>query len=330
MLIITLRGISVQRNKKCLTLKVVNNPVPLSRPPDLRRHLPLIFGWAYFMLKYSCRETKYTRKKVVEYRMDAFFNEQLRVAQIAARQAGEIVLRLQGDASVSEKALNNLVTEADIKAQEKIIKTIRNHFPEHSIMAEEQDLSAKSGAADLWIIDPLDGTNNFAHSIPHFCISIAYARSGRVVAGAVFDPVRQEMFSATRGRGAFLNDVPISVSKAQTLQEAIIATGFYYDRGEMMRQTLKSIEKLFEANVHGIRRFGSAALDLCWVACGRFDAYFEYNLSTWDFAAGMLLIEEAGGYCTDQKGSRLDLNSSGIAVSNGKFHSEFIKIIGWG
>jgi len=261
--------------------------------------------------------------------MKSIFDKQLRLAQSAARQAGKIILEWQGNIAFLEKADNNLVTEADFAAQEAIIKIIQDHFPEHSIMAEEQDLSVNSRAANLWIIDPLDGTNNFVHTIPHFSISIAYARSGRVVAGAVFDPVRNEMFTASQGKGAFLNGTPIGISEAGSLQEAIIATGFYYDRGTMMRKTLNSIEKLFEANIHGIRRFGSAALDLCWVACGRFDAYFEYKLSTWDFAAGMLILEEAGGHCTDQKGSPLNLNSTGIAVSNGKFHNELLNIVGW-
>jgi len=150
-----------------------------------------------------------------------------------------------------------------------------------------------------------------------------------VEAGIVFDPVREEMFAAARGRGAFLNDNPINVSGINSLKEAVVATGFYYDRGEIMRKTLQSIERLFEANIHGMRRLGSAALDLCWVACGRFDAYFEYTLSTWDFAAGMLIVEEAGGCCSDQAGGSLDLNSSGIAVSNGNFHHDFLELVGW-
>jgi myo-inositol-1(or 4)-monophosphatase len=268
-------------------------------------------------------------EKAVEYRMDSRFDKQLQLAQSAARRAGKIILERQGKIAFLEKADNNLVTEADLAAQEVIIKIIQDHFPGHSIIAEEQDISINSGAADLWIIDPLDGTNNFAHTIPHFSISIAYARSGRVVAGAVFDPVRHEMFTASRGKGAFLNGVPIGTSETRSLQQAIIATGFYYDRGKMMRKTLNTIEKLFQANIHGIRRFGSAALDLCWVACGRFDAYFEYKLSTWDFAAGMLILEEAGGRCTDQKGNPLNLNSTGVAVSNGKFHNELLNIVGW-
>ncbi len=281
----------------------------------------------YFVLNYQVANT--IIRKWVNISMDTFFDKHLQVAQAAARQTGTMILEQLGSTSISEKNDNSLVTEADLKAQETIIKKIRDHFPEHSIIAEEQDLSAKSSAPDLWIVDPLDGTNNFAHSIPHFCISIAYARFGRVVAGAIFDPVRNEMFSAARDKGAFLNGAPIRVSKARSLQEAIVVTGFYYDRGKIMRKTLRSIERLFEANIHGIRRLGSAALDLCWVACGRFDAYFEYKLSTWDFAAGMLILEEAGGRCTDQKGGRIDLNSTGVTVSNGKFHNEFLNIVGW-
>ncbi len=261
--------------------------------------------------------------------MSIVLNKQIKAAHEAARRAGAIILAQHGTSSISHKAGNHLVTEADFAAQKAIVSIIRDHFPGHGMIAEEQDLSSNSGTEDLWIIDPLDGTNNFAHTIPHFSISIAYARSGRVVAGTVFDPVRNEMFTAWKGGGAYLNESPIRVSKARTLQEAIIATGFYYDRDMIMRKTLNSIEKLFEANIQGIRRFGSAALDLCWVACGRFDAYFEYKLSTWDFAAGTLILSEAGGICTDHKGQRADLQSTGIAVSNGNLHRELMNIVGW-
>lgn len=256
-------------------------------------------------------------------------NQYLQTAEKAAHNAGELVLGCRGSTVISEKSVNNLVTETDYKAQEVIIKTVLENFPMHSIIAEEKDHSAKKDAKHLWIIDPLDGTNNFAHNIPHYCISIAYASFGQVMAGVVFDPERKEMFTAVRNEGAYLNKTPIQVSKTESLQEAVIATGFYYDRGHMMRKTLSSIEKLFENNVHGIRRFGSAALDLCWVACGRFDAYFEYNLSVWDFAAGILIIEEAGGKTNDHKGDKINLNSTGIAVSNNKFHDQFLDIIRW-
>lgn len=261
--------------------------------------------------------------------MSSNLTEILSLAREAARQAGKVVLEKQGSSSVSLKAKNNLVTEADLAAQDLIIEKIKERFPEHSIIAEEEDLKAKSGDPDLWIIDPLDGTNNFAHTIPHFSISIAYARSGQVQAGVIYDPSRDEMFSASLTGGACLNDSSIRVSSAPSLNKAIIATGFYYDRGEMMRNTLSSIEKLFEANVHGVRRFGSAALDLCWVACGRFDAYFEYKLSIWDFAAGMLIVKESGGQCSDHFGNQLNLDSAGIVVSNGRLHKELLDIVAY-
>ena len=261
--------------------------------------------------------------------MELSQEKHLEIAKEAARKAGQVINEQQGKASISEKSASNLLTEADLAAQETIIEMVRSHFPDHSIIAEEQDLQGKSDAPDQWIIDPLDGTNNYAHTIPHYSISIAYARSGRVEVGVVFDPVRDEMFTALRGGGAFLNGKQVRVSEASTLREAIVATGFYYDRGRIMRKTLDSIEKLFDVNIHGIRRFGTASLDLCWVACGRFDAYFEYTLSMWDFAAGMLILEEAGGICTDQAGKELDLNSSGLAVSNGNFHAEFLAVVAW-
>ncbi len=255
--------------------------------------------------------------------------EYLKTAEKAAHIAGKIILGYRGNSIISEKSTNNLVTEADFKAQEAIIDLIMEHFPNHSIIAEERDISAKKDAEHLWIIDPLDGTNNFAHNIPHYCISIAYASFGQVNTGVVFDPERKEMFTAIRNEGAYLNNTPIRVSKTKQLREAVIATGFYYDRGSMMRKTLDSIENLFENNIHGMRRFGSAALDLCWVACGRFDAYFEYNLSVWDFAAGMLVVDEAGGKTNDHRGDRISLNSTGIAVSNSRIHEQFLDIVAW-
>ena len=261
--------------------------------------------------------------------MVSFTEEILKMAESAARQAGDIIINKKGSSSFSEKSDNNLVTEADYAAQETIIKAISNQYPDHSFIAEENDLTANINEPDLWIIDPLDGTNNYAHQIPHFSVSIAYARFGQVKAGVVFDPERGELFSAAEGMGTALNGEKIAVSRAPSLQEAIVATGFYYDRGTMMRKTLSSIEKLFSQNIHGIRRFGSAALDLCWVACGRFDAYFEYKLAVWDFAAGMLIVKEAGGCCTDQQGNPLTLNSSGIVVSNGIIHNDFLYNVNW-
>ncbi len=256
-------------------------------------------------------------------------NQYLKTAEKAALKAADLILKHRGSAVSSEKSLNNLVTEADYKAQEAIIEVISESYPDHSIIAEEKDLTANVDSENLWIIDPLDGTNNFAHNIPHYCISLAFAQIGRVMTGVIYDPERDEMFAAIRNEGACLNKSPISVSRTKSLQESVVATGFYYDRGIMMRKTLQSIENLFDNNIHGIRRFGSAALDLCWVACGRFDAYFEYNLSVWDFAAGMLILRESGGKINDQKGEEINLNSTGIAASNGNFHEHFLKVVSW-
>lgn len=252
----------------------------------------------------------------------------LALALKAAQKAGQIIMELRDRPVIDSTQSHNLVTDADLAAQEVIIDTIKEKYPGHLFMAEEGDVVAKESADHLWVIDPLDGTNNYAHGIPQFCTSIAYARKGLVEVGVVFDPTRLEMYSAVRGQGAFLNGEKISVYCNKTLPQAMIVTGFYYDRGALMRKTLSSMEKLFTLNVRGIRRFGSAALDLCWVACGRFDAYFEYQLSAWDFAAGMLLVQEAGGRCTDAQNSPLKLdNKLGILASNDLLHDSLSAVV---
>jgi len=223
----------------------------------------------------------------------------LQTAVTAAGRAAEIIMRPVRHLGVREKPRDGLVTEIDLQAQETIIGVLHDAFPDHSMLAEESAASrvTATAAEQLWIIDPLDGTTNFVHGIPHYCVSIAYARQGRIMVGVVLDPLRDELFTAVRGRGAERNGSPITVSQRATLDQLVVATGFYYDRGEMMEQTLETIRELFSRQVHGIRRLGSAALDLSWVACGRFDAFFEYRLSPWDYAAGALLVEEAAGRC---------------------------------
>jgi myo-inositol-1(or 4)-monophosphatase len=234
-----------------------------------------------------------------------------------------------GTVTATEKSRNNLVTETDLKCESKIVSMIRNRYPSHAILAEERLDNTDTLSECLWIVDPIDGTNNYAHGIPHFCASIAYAERGKVIAGVVLDPMRNELFTATRGGGAFLNGTRISVSGTPRVSESIVTTGFYYDRGAMMEKTLDTIHSLFAADIRGIRRLGSAALDLCWVACGRFDGYFEYRLSPWDFAAGMLLVREAGGRCSDREGTELSMTSKSVAVSNGRIHNEFVGIVKW-
>ena len=247
----------------------------------------------------------------------------------AAHAASKIMMAKYGVGRAYEKTKNNLVTEADIECEEAIVSVIGKKYPSHSVLAEERHENTDVLSKNLWIIDPLDGTNNYAHTIPHFCVSIAYAEKGEVLAGIILDPMRKELFTAIKGGGAFLNGTRISVSRTARISQAIITTGFYYDRGRLMEKTLAAIRSLFKADIRGIRRLGSASLDLCWVACGRFDGYFEYRLSPWDFAAGMLIIREAGGRCSDREGKQLALTSRSAMVSNGKIHREFLRIVKW-
>ncbi len=253
---------------------------------------------------------------------------ELQAATDAAVAAGKLLLAAH-PGRAKEKSVGNLVTEADLESERIIVDRIRAHFPGHSILSEESSADIDVDSANLWIIDPLDGTNNFAHGIPQFCVSIAYAQAGHVRMGVVYDPNRDELFTCVHGESAKLNGHPIAISNRDQLSQSIVCTGFYYDRSEMMRRTLKAIESLFDRGVQGVRRFGSAALDLCWVACGRLDGYFEYQLGTWDFAAGSLLVQSAGGHCTDRNGQTVTLKSQGMIASNGRIHSQLLQRVKW-
>jgi len=251
------------------------------------------------------------------------------LAKDAAIAAGEITQSYFRNVEIREKAINNLVTQADIDAQKEIVRHIHSLFPTDEILGEESDHTAALDAPRLWIIDPLDGTGNYAHGIPHYCISIAFAAQGRVEAGVVYDPVRREMFHAARGEGAFCNGEKIEVSHLTDLQRALIATGFYYDRGELMEKTLSVLGRLFRATIQDIRRTGSAALDLWWVAAGRLDAYFEYRLSPWDFAAGMLIAREAGGRVVDRYGQECRIDSQGVVASTEEIMDNLLEHVRW-
>ena len=248
--------------------------------------------------------------------MNATNDDILPVARDAAREAATILLRYFGAAEVHEKQSQNLVTQADIESEERIKSIIEHHFPNHDIMREEGESTGDALSDDLWVVDPLDATNNYAHGIPHFCVSIAFARRGIPQVGVVLDPVRNELFHATRGGGSFLNDQSMRVSDRETIAQSIVATGFYYDRGDVMERTLCAIRNLFNQNLRGIRRTGGAALDLAWTASGRFDGFFEYKLAPWDYAAGALLVEEAGGKCCAANGSALRVGSGSIVSAN--------------
>ncbi|HYA34352.1 MAG TPA: inositol monophosphatase family protein [Candidatus Binataceae bacterium] len=249
-----------------------------------------------------------------------------KVAMRAAHAAGRIHLKGLNRAKVSRKSSAiDLVTTVDRSAEAAVIEIIQRAFPTHAILAEEGGASEHE-SEHRWIIDPLDGTTNFVHSFPAFCVSIAHAHRGRTDFAVVFDALRKECFTAWRGRGAFLNGAPIRVSRVTTLAEALLATGFAYDRRERRRFYLCFWEE-FMTRVQGVRRTGSAALDLCYVASGRTDGFWEFSLKPWDVAAGSLIVSEAGGRATNMDGSTLDLAGGNILATNGRIHDEMIEVI---
>ncbi len=256
----------------------------------------------------------------------------LAIARQAATEAGKILMEMRGSAAVDQKQTFNLVTEADHAAEELAVKIISENCPNDTFFREEGESTGTLDDSHLWIIDPLDGTNSYAHGIPQFSVSIAFASDGLVQLGVVFDPNRDELFWAMRPADdtpgvAFLNNSPIRVSQHASLTDCIISTGFYYERGEMMRNTLKAIDRLFQVPIRGIRRFGSAALDVCWVAVGRFDAHFEYRLSPWDYSAAWLILEQAGGAMFDRDGQPMQLASESVLATNGRICDELISIV---
>lgn len=259
------------------------------------------------------------------------YDEITRVAEEAARAACN-VLREHSDSievNIKQQQTQNLVTAADLAAEAKILEIIGREFPEHEVLGEEGLSQAELSAEHLWVVDPLDGTTNYAQGIPQYCTAVSYVRSGEVQVGVVMDPSRDEIFHAIRGGGAYLNGQSIYVSNSDHLNQCVIATGFYYDRGELMQRTLDSIGALFKKNIRGIRRLGSAALDQCWVACGRMDGFYEYQLSPWDYAAASLIVEEAKGRCADRSGAPLELSSGSLIVANANVFDELLSIVRW-
>lgn len=249
-----------------------------------------------------------------------------RVAVRAARAAGRIHAKRLLRINVTRKSnAIDLVTEADHESEAAVIEILQRSLPTHAILAEEGGGTAMAGE-HRWIIDPLDGTTNFAHGFPQFCVSIAYERRGRLHTAVIFDAFKKELFVARRGKGARLNGKPIKVTRAPSLDMALLATGFAYDRRERRRFYL-SFWEAFMLRTHGVRRTGSAALDLAWVACGRTDAFWEFGLKPWDIAAGALIVEESGGHVSNMDGSALDLSGGNIIASNGRLHQQMIETI---
>jgi myo-inositol-1(or 4)-monophosphatase len=220
----------------------------------------------------------------------------LNIAVRAARRAGEVIIRSLNrleSLTVASKGRNDFVTEVDHAAEHEIISTIRRHYPQHAFLAEESGASGESDT--VWIIDPLDGTTNFMHGFPVFAVSIACQIKGRLEHAVVYDPMRGELFTASRGAGAHLDNHRLRVSKARTLEGALLATGFPYRADSVHADAYFAMLKAVSQHAAGVRRLGAAALDLAYVAAGRVDAFWEFGLSPWDTAAGTLLIQEAGG-----------------------------------
>ena len=244
----------------------------------------------------------------------------------AAFEGGRILKSYFGNISdVRKKGLVDLVTEADTASEEIIIEIIRKAYPEHSILAEESGLDQED-MDHQWIIDPLHGTVNFAHQVPIFSISIAYAFKGTTIMGIVFNPVTGELFSAVAGEGAVLNNRPIRVSDTRIMQESLLATGFPYDLLSMFDIVTNRLENCLRA-AQGIRRLGSAAIDICALACGRFDGFWEQNLHPWDTAAAVLIALEAGAVVTDFSGNPFTIDKKEILATNGKIHAEMLSLL---
>src|SRR2546421_736550 len=229
---------------------------------------------------------------------------------------------------VSNKGDIDLVTEADLASEKLIIERIKSHYPRHAILAEESGaIQTVTGQSDWrWIVDPLDGTTNCAHGYPCFCVSIALERAGSIELGVIYDPVRDEVFAAERGQGATLNDRSVRVSAVDDLNAAMLCTGFPYNVRE--RPDFARDFANFTMKAQAVRRDGSAALDLAYLACGRFDGFWEDGLNAWDIAAGVILIEEAGGRLTDFNGASLDIYTPKVLASNGLIHDKMMQVLG--
>ena len=253
----------------------------------------------------------------------------LNVAIKAARRAGQIINRASvdvGHLKVSVKQQNDFVTEVDKAAEAVIIETLRETYPKHAILAEETGRSGQDDSEFQWIIDPLDGTTNFIHGFPQYAVSIAMAHKGVLTHAVVYDPSRNELFTATKGAGAFLNDKRIRVSKRAKLDEALIGTGFPYRVFDHVEAYL-AIFKEMTRRTAGVRRPGAASLDLAYVASGRLDGFWEFGLSPWDMAAGALLISEAGGLVGDLAGEANYLATGNIVCGTPKVFAQLLQVI---
>jgi myo-inositol-1(or 4)-monophosphatase len=256
-------------------------------------------------------------------------NPMLTMANKAAQRAGQIIIRgfdRRTSLSVQRKTNNDYVSEIDCNAEQAIIDTLLTAYPDHSLLGEENGLLGNKTSDYQWIIDPLDGTTNFLHGFPQFAVSIALKHKNQLSLGVIYDPVADELFSASRGNGAYLNNRRIRVTGLVSLQDALLGTGFPFRQETVIDNYLCIFKQLF-LNSAGIRRAGSAALDLAYLAAGRLDGFWEYSLKPWDIAAGALLIREAGGFITDNKGEDNYFTCGNVVAGNPKIFAQLLDVI---
>lgn len=257
------------------------------------------------------------------------FDRELKTAIASAKEAGHFLLHKfasESTLTIDTKAINDFVTDVDRESEKMIVSRLTEEFPEYGIMAEETDVTLEHSDAPYWIIDPLDGTTNFIHSYPMFCVCIALYRNNDPLVGVVYDPVRDELFSASSGGGAYVNDTPISVSRRLKMKDSLIGTGFPFRNFPIIDKYYECFSQILR-NCRGIRRAGAAGIDLAYVACARLDGFWEHGLQPWDLAAGALLILEAGGRLTDFLGGADYLFGRTCIASNSRIHDELFKIV---
>jgi myo-inositol-1(or 4)-monophosphatase len=256
-------------------------------------------------------------------------SDTLTLVEEVARQAGAILRDGFGRVThVEHKGATDLVTDYDRRSEALIVTALRARFPDHAVLAEEGGASGGDGSSGgyRWLVDPLDGTTNFAHGLPTFAVSIALTLDNRPIVGVVYDPMRDELFAAEAAKGATLNGAPIRVSAETSLQEALLATGFTYDLRNAPRDNFREFKEI-HLQVQGIRRAGAAALDGAWVGAGRLDAYWEFGVKPWDIAAGALIVQEAGGRASTTDGGADFVGSDSILVSNGHLHERMLALL---
>lgn len=254
----------------------------------------------------------------------------LNTAKTAARKAGTVILQALDRLDrikVTEKSRNDFVTEIDQRAEKIIIETLQTAYPDHAFLGEETgETTGTTDSEHTWIIDPIDGTKNFIRGFPHFCVSIALKYGQHIEHGLIYDPIRNEYFTASRGKGAHYNDQRIRVSQTHKLIDSLLGTGFPHRTPERVKQYCKGLFKILPI-VSGVRRAGSAALDLAYVACGRLDGFWEFDLKPWDIAAGALIVQEAGGFVSGMTGKEDYLETGNVIAANPKIHQALLKTL---